>query len=400
MTTTTTQKTAGVKLLLLRDPVDSTSQEEASESLNEDESEEIDMLMDLIESESKDRDSPPVTTVRLIKQISEQTRSLPEPVAQHSHRKERLHTHPQAFKEYHIHYHNHQHKAPAKPMIAIPDTFHPLMWNTQLPVGDFDTLKQLQKASSVPYHHKVKSFSDFDSLVKNNLRSQFPQNEKIDPKIRLEAYKDFETLIKPRIPIYKTKQEPPYERMKKFQEFYDSEEERTVVTNENRFAGFKDFSELEKPEEPETDEKRPGENQERKTVKIKDFAIVIRSRPRKTHKIVNENNDEPEEENPGPQIPPFINKLNIPHDKIFNVPKLLDAAGGAPKYIDALNQLKYPQVPLPFPFNVNALEHERQKLLHMRAPLLPPPHPFNTMAHYPRRPPHLNNWLLRRFMKS
>lgn len=406
------QKTTGVKLVVLRNTAESESDEDASDTFGEEESEEIDLLMDLIENESKDRDPPPVTTVRLIKQVVEH-KPMSEQIAQHSVRhSERLASLPHSFKEYHIHYHNHQHKGPSKPMMALADGLHPFVWNSQFSLGDADAIKQLQKSALVPYH-KVKNYAEFDSFWKNNLRSQFPSSmEKVDPKIRQEAFRDFETFVKPRLPIYKSKEEPTFERFKKFQEFYDSEEEKMVIPNKNRFAGFKDFSELENQEKSKVEEYRNEENPSKKTVKIKDFAIVIKSRPRKIQKIVHENVEEEEgeeeDENSGPQIPALVNKLNIPRDKIFTVPKIIDAAGGTPKYIEALNQLRNPQremlnLPMPFPFNVNALEHERRKHLHPRPPFLPPPPLPPPMHHpmplYPRRP-HINGWLMRRLMKT
>lgn len=407
------QKTTGSRVVVIRGNGDA-SHEEMRDPLSEEESEEIDLLMDLIENEARDRDPAPVKTIRLIKHITQSNRPQEELPGMHSFRKESHESHPNSFKEYHIHYHNHQHKSPSKPLVGFDDSLHPYM-NSRFPHPDFNVFRQLQRypIASFSERDKMKDFKEFDKFVKSHRhRAPYLPTENVDHNMQLEAFKDYDSLIKPRMPSYKYKKETPFERITKFQEFYDSEEEKTTHSNKDRFAGFKDFSELEDAEKSKKDEKKNAENLEKKTVKIKDFAIVIKSRPHKNYqKIITSVDDKDvseEDDMPGPQIPPLVNKLRIPHHRIFGLPRILDAAGGSPKYIDAMNQLKYPHPdprPFPmFPIHPSVLEGERRKLLYLRRPFLPPPSHLPIHPHPPIPPPHslrnnLNGWLLRRLMR-
>lgn len=401
----TMQKAAAVKVLVVRDNADSRSEEETSDSLTSEESEELDFLMDLIQNESQERETPPVTTVKVLKRKPDV-----ELFAQHSLRKEKVESQPKAFKEYHIHYHNHQHKEPPKLHMALEgDKIRPVLWDPQLSLVDYDSFKQLKKSSSVPYSEKarVKSFKDFESFLKSNLRSAPPSTQEYDSSLSIEAFKDFDAFIKPKIAYLKLQERTPFERFKTFQEFMDSEEEvsgkekvennKSSFPNEDRFAGFKDFSEIEDPNpKPQNDEDSSESEEENESLKIKDFAIVIKSKD-KAH-LKNKENPESKYVNksknrrPAPQIPPFVNTLGVPHEKFFRLPRVLEAAGGAPKYIERLNQMRRPhaeRINYKNHIDFNSLENNEKQLFQLR------PLPSHLLPSLPFKTP-VNGWILRR----
>ncbi|GIY93061.1 uncharacterized protein CEXT_49061 [Caerostris extrusa] len=268
------------------------------------ESKEIDMLMDIIDKEARAHREAPLKSVRLVKK----RRPNIELVPQYSTRNEQMHHQAKLAKEYHVHYHNHQHGSVENPGLRVnEDKLTPLLWQTVS--SQLNPPQNLYTSSRTP---------SMPLMILPGAADRF------------KDFKDFESLLQPK------KQTPE----KKFHRSRQKSSKDKFL-NQERFAGFTDFSAIESP--PSQEEVENPKNPENGEMVIKDFAIVIKTKnrpPPNSKKNIKNTEDRGHHQKPrNAQI-----KSRVPQETRENhalrLPRILDAPGGSPKFIDKLNRLK------------------------------------------------------------
>ncbi|GFS67397.1 uncharacterized protein NPIL_307351 [Nephila pilipes] len=388
-----------MKLVVIRDESASRSEEESVEKVSSSESKEIDFLMDFIEKESKAHRNPPSKTLRVVRRKKPST----ELVSQHSHRNERIQM-PKLAKEYHVHYHSHQHKAVENPSLsANEDKITPILYDTlSSHLNTFQNIYAAPRTPQLPVilppvMDRFKDFKDFESLL--------PKQRDPEPKGKYVIEEEIEDIFhKPAIPVYnKTINEKKLQMLKRYQALLNAStrsQTRNVhddYLNRDRFAGFTDFSSIESaPPKPKAPEIESPRNPDEKDVVIKDFAIVIKTKNPSSNIQAKYNNAEhalsyqqPSNIRIRPRVP---QETRSSHG--LRLPRILDAPGGAPQFLEKLNQIKHAKITgnaflrHTSPQNLNSIESQnRQKFL-----LQPPPRPNASNNVY-------NGWIIQRIVR-
>lgn len=384
--------TSAVNLVVIRDD-DSASKsiededDESNESSDSDETRDIDMLVDLIEKSThqNQRKTPPVRTVRVVR------RKPASKVAQASIRKERIQQSPKQPKEYHVHYHTHQHPKPPESADFEEDRLKPMLWESLS--SHLNTYQDIYRKPKPPplmslsAAERFKQFKDFETLLQtskkggNEKRPKFyhgsgefpdhfedaivqhpPSPEKTTNELNLERLKRYQALLRSR---FRTQPQPT------------SKESDDDFPNRERFAGFTDFSTLESPQPKQPS--RPKEVQKPKEdttkegddLEIRDFAIVIKTKPRnvpqkKDPQKGDGNKDIPYRIMDRPSNRPDHDRPEEPRTRRpFGLPRILDSPGGAPQFIEKLHQAKYGKQ------NLNSIESQQRQRFLMRPGIRP-----------------------------
>ncbi|GIY62675.1 uncharacterized protein CDAR_9101 [Caerostris darwini] len=340
-----------VKLVVIKDDSNSKS-EESVEKMSSSESKEIDMLMDIIDKEARAHREAPVKSVHLVKK----RRPNIELVPQHSTRSEQLHHQAKLAKEYHVHYHNHQHGSVENPGLRVnEDKLTPLLWQSvSSQLNPPQNLYTSSRTPSMPLMilpgaaDRFKDFKDFESLLQP--KKQTPAKSSSKYVFQDSSQDDDETLTETFAPKHnKTVNDKRFELLRKYQALLNGHTSRSrqksskdKFLNQERFAGFTDFSAIESP--PSQEEVENPKNPENDEMVIKDFAIVIKTKnrpPPNSKKNIKNTEDQRYHQKPrNAQI-----KSRVPQETRENhalrLPRILDAPGGSPKFIDKLNRLKY-----------------------------------------------------------
>ncbi|GFR26352.1 uncharacterized protein TNCT_37571 [Trichonephila clavata] len=349
-----------MKLVVIRDESASRSEEESVEKFGSSESKEIDFLMDFIEKESKAHRSP-LKPLRVVRRKKPSTELATQP----SHRDERVQG-PKLAKEYHVHYHSHQHKAVENPSLSVnEDKIAPILLDTlSSHLNTFHNIYVPPRTPQLPVIippviDRFKDFKDFESLLS--------KQKNPEPKGKYVFQEEIEdTFHEPANPIYnKTIQEKKLAMLKKYQALLNARSQthkvRDDFLNRDRFAGFTDFSSIEsfppKASSPEIESPRNAD----KGVIIKDFAIVIKTKNPSSNQQTKYNSAEHSMSYQKPISHPI--RPRVPHETqvrhALRLPRILDAPGGAPQFLEKLNRIKLAKIT----GNV-ALRHTAPQKLH------------------------------------
>ncbi|XP_035231681.1 uncharacterized protein LOC118203508 [Stegodyphus dumicola] len=404
------QEISSVKVVVIREDPNDKSVESSREGTSHEESEEIDMLMDLIEKEARDRKPAPVTTVRVVKR-----KPSKEMISEHSFRKEKIEK-PNEYKEYHIHYHNHQHKsAGEKPSLSVSDAhLHPVIWDSPFShvtgFKDYEPLSKPYRLPSTPYYKspKVRTFKDLELFLQSKLRNVDTSGRNYETKRPRETYHEYDAYEEQAALRSKKVRGNPFDRLKEFDEFLNSDCETEDINedfpNKGRFETFTDFSNIESPDPKDEPPENDDENKKDRAIDIKDFAIVIKTKPRTSpskDQIENKPQDAYKEEHTdvNSKTQTRDTTFGVQRNPPFKMPRILEAPGGAPKYIERLNLMKYADQEYRnavlrnnLPHNLNSLENERMKLLPLNRV------PNRIFSNFQRRSP-INGWLIRRLLR-
>lgn len=404
------QLTSAVNLVVIRDD-DSASKsvededEESDESSDSDETRDIDMLVDLIEKSTNQnqRKTPPVRTVRVVR------RKPASKVAQASTRKERIQQSPKQPKEYHVHYHTHQHPKPPESADFEEDRLKPMLWESLS--SHLNTYQDIYRKPKTPplmsltAAERFKQFKDFETLLQNSKKGSEKLPKFYDGSSEFPDHFDDAIVQHPPSPE-KTANELNRERLKRYQALlrsrFRTQPQKTSKENDDdfpnraRFAGFTDFSTLEssQPKQPSRPKEvqKPKEDtaKESDDLEIRDFAIVIKTKPRtppQKKDLHNEDGkDVPYRMMDRPSNRPDQERPDEPRTRRpFGLPRILDSPGGAPQFIEKLHQAKYGRVDKQ---NLNSIESRQRQRFLMRPGLRPG---FGNHVY--------NGWIIQRWLR-
>lgn len=399
------QFTSAVNLVVIRDNDSSSesvedddqgsnSEESSASQSDSDESNDIKMLVDLIEkaTQQSQRKTPPVRTVRVVRRRPSASKAL------ESNRKEKIQSSPN--KEFHVHYHTHQHPKLPEEAVFEEDSLKPYLWgslSSQLNADHYIYQKPKLPIMTMTAEERFKYFKDFETLLQSNKRPTFsadgneeyhehfddtivqhppPQVQQSEKnknhQLNLDRLRRYQALLNSRF-------RPQQKIHKVSKEHFHQDED--PFPNRDRFAGFTDFSTLEnseQPSRPQEIQKSPAKevpHKENDDFEIKDFAIVIKTKPRTL--------PQPEQKDNYRKNVPYRNrsKHNVPQDNPrsrmpISVPRILDAPGGAPQVLEKINQPKYRLVDKQ---NLNSIESQQRQRFLIRPGFKPGPgnHVYN-----------------------
>ncbi|KAG8177014.1 hypothetical protein JTE90_006956 [Oedothorax gibbosus] len=395
------QFTSAVNLVVIRDDESSSKSaeddegshsEESSAEAESNESGDIEMLVDLIEKATQhSRKTPPGRTVRVVKR-------RPASKALASTRKEKVQSSPN--KEFHVHYHTHQHPNPPEGAVFEEDKLKPFLWeslSSQLNADHYMYQKPKLPVMALSAEERFKYFKDFETLLE---RTKKRPSFSTDGSGEFHEHFDDTIVQHPPLQVQPEKinqNQLNLDRLRKYQALLNSRfrspktqvSKETYVNdfpNRDRFAGFTDFSTLENSEQPTRAreiQKPPAKENPNKTdddLEIKDFAIVIKTKPRAQPQPPKNNGYRTNEKH----VPYKIrSQLNVPREKPryrtpISVPRILDAPGGVPQVLEGMNQPKYFMVDKQIQ-NLNSIESQQRQRFLMRPGFKPGPgnHVYN-----------------------